>query len=119
MELILGPMKVFEPTAQKQRGSYCTSKSLFQVPVDSSYQLPQCMRLTSSIMFPGEDVENICLYKGGGYHPVKLGDIFQTQSSSTYRVLHKLGSGSFATVWLARDLSKGLGTAVMRISLFS
>lgn len=43
---------------------------------------------------------------------MKLGDCFSTlpisvSAASTlprYRVLHKLGYGSFATVWLARDL---------------
>ena len=60
-------------------------------------------------------VEDIARYRLGGYHPVKLGDCFSTfpakstnQSCTTlprYRVLHKLGHGSFATVWLARDMS--------------
>ncbi|RJE20032.1 STYKc [Aspergillus sclerotialis] len=56
---------------------------------------------------PDEDVEDICMYKPGGYHPVKLGEIFQNGGSSKYRILQKLGSGSFATVWLAEDLLKG------------
>ncbi|WEW59486.1 hypothetical protein PRK78_004960 [Emydomyces testavorans] len=55
---------------------------------------------------PEEEIENICFYKPGGYHPVKLGDIFQRGNCPAYRVLHKLGWGSFATVWLARDMLK-------------
>lgn len=52
------------------------------------------------------------MYVRGGFHPVKFGDRFRppTSSASTsgrYRVLHKLGFGSFATVWLARDLEAG------------
>lgn len=39
-------------------------------------------------------------YHPGGYHPVHLGDIFNDQ----YRVIRKLGEGSYSTVWLARDL---------------
>ena len=36
----------------------------------------------------------------GGYHPVKIGDIFH----SRYQVLRKLGWGHFSTVWLCWDL---------------
>ncbi|CAM1507169.1 Fc.00g068100.m01.CDS01 [Cosmosporella sp. VM-42] len=38
-------------------------------------------------------------YHPGGYHPVNLGDIF----NSRYRVIRKLGYGSYSTVWLAID----------------
>ncbi|KAL8655968.1 MAG: hypothetical protein Q9210_000565 [Variospora velana] len=44
-----------------------------------------------------EDLEN---YRAGGYHPVQLGDDF---SNGRYHVVHKLGRGSYSTVWLARD----------------
>lgn len=50
-----------------------------------------------TITSPCEFVE---YYHPGGYHPVVLGDIFQSQ----YKVIRKLGEGSFSTVWLARDL---------------
>ncbi|KAJ3495436.1 hypothetical protein NLG97_g3400 [Lecanicillium saksenae] len=39
-------------------------------------------------------------YRPGGYHPVSLGDVFD---GGRYRVLRKLGGGSYSTVWLARD----------------
>ncbi|KAJ5084913.1 hypothetical protein NUU61_009492 [Penicillium alfredii] len=40
--------------------------------------------------------ESLSRYQFGGYHPVMLGDIFKD-------VHHKLGWGSFSTVWLAYD----------------
>lgn len=49
---------------------------------------------------PQEEVENLERYRAGGYHPVNLGDTF---SNDRYRIIHKLGWGSYSTVWLARD----------------
>ena len=46
---------------------------------------------------PAEEIERYC---PGGYHPVHLNDLL---NDGQYEVLHKLGFGSFATVWLARD----------------
>ena len=42
-------------------------------------------------------------YRKGGFHPVHLGDQFK---KDRYTVIHKLGHGGFATVWLARDLTR-------------
>ncbi|KAM0665997.1 hypothetical protein ACQRIU_005341 [Beauveria bassiana] len=39
-------------------------------------------------------------YRPGGYHLVLLGDLF---NDGQYKVIRKLGEGSFSTVWLARD----------------
>jgi hypothetical protein len=39
-------------------------------------------------------------YRTGGFHPVHLNDTFKKER---YTVIHKLGHGGFATVWLARD----------------
>ena len=46
------------------------------------------------------ETEEIDRYILGGFHPVHLGDVFRSKNA-VYRVLHKLGWGSFATVWLA------------------
>lgn len=46
-----------------------------------------------------EDVEDLENYYEGGYHPVLLGQLYNEQ----YKIIHKLGSGGFSTVWLARD----------------
>jgi len=47
-----------------------------------------------------ERVENVEKYSTGGYHPIHLGDEF---SHGRYRVIHKLGWGTFSTIWLAKD----------------
>lgn len=47
-------------------------------------------------------------YKKGGYHPTHIGDVFSQIEGTTlprYRVIQKLGWGSYATVWLAKDLT--------------
>ena len=48
----------------------------------------------------GEDLEGYC---PGGYHPVCIGD---TYSNGRYQIVHKLGFGSYSTVWLAQDSHK-------------
>uniref|UniRef100_D8QLY2 non-specific serine/threonine protein kinase n=1 Tax=Schizophyllum commune (strain H4-8 / FGSC 9210) TaxID=578458 RepID=D8QLY2_SCHCM len=45
--------------------------------------------------------EDIVRYCRGGYHPVTIGD-FLKGARGSYRVMHKLGFGSYATVWLAQ-----------------
>ncbi|KAI5860175.1 putative serine protein kinase [Durotheca rogersii] len=52
-----------------------------------------------SITSPCEWVED---YHPGGYHPILLGDVF---NNGQYKVIRKLGEGSYSTVWLGRDLS--------------
>nr|POE94416.1 fad-dependent monooxygenase nscc [Quercus suber] len=49
-----------------------------------------------------ENVECVEMYKPGGYHPVNLGDVLGRK----YKVIHKLGHGGFAIVWLARDVEQ-------------
>ncbi|KAJ8587179.1 hypothetical protein M405DRAFT_794576 [Rhizopogon salebrosus TDB-379] len=51
-----------------------------------------------------DSVENLNDYRPGGYHPVHLGDIYPMRDNPRYRVLHKLGYGSLATIWLAKDI---------------
>lgn len=46
------------------------------------------------------DAEPLHRYKAGGYHPLHLGDRLK---SERYEVLHKLGWGGYATVWLGKD----------------
>lgn len=49
---------------------------------------------------PFDDIEDVEKYRPGGYHPVDLNDILDNK----YRIVHKLGYGGFATIWLALDL---------------
>lgn len=50
-----------------------------------------------SVGFPAEGLQQYC---PGGYHPIHLNDRLK---GGQYEILHKLGFGAFATVWLARD----------------
>lgn len=45
--------------------------------------------------------EAIARYRPGGYHPVRIGDIF---NNGKYKIVSKLGYGVYSTVWLARNL---------------
>lgn len=47
-----------------------------------------------------EEQEDSADYCRGGYHPVKIGDLFLNR----YHVTRKLGWGHFSTVWLCWDL---------------
>ncbi|KAF7351540.1 Protein kinase domain-containing protein [Mycena sanguinolenta] len=51
-----------------------------------------------------EDVEDDRNYQPGGLFPVKVGDSLGPEGSTRYRIVAKLGYGSYSTVWLARDL---------------
>lgn len=50
-----------------------------------------------NLSFPAEGIDQYC---PGGYHPIHLNDVLK---DGQYEILHKLGFGAFATVWLARD----------------
>ncbi|KAM5376126.1 hypothetical protein ACJA88_007237 [Fusarium oxysporum] len=50
------------------------------------------------------DAEPMHRYRPGGYHPVALGD---SLSDGRYKVLHKLGWGSYSTTWAAKDQTHG------------
>ncbi|RAK85729.1 kinase-like protein [Aspergillus costaricaensis CBS 115574] len=54
-------------------------------------------RRFEAISSPCEWIEE---YHPGGYHPVILGDSF---NNGQYKVIRKLGEGSYSTVWLARN----------------
>ncbi|CAK7275186.1 hypothetical protein SEPCBS57363_006551 [Sporothrix epigloea] len=49
-----------------------------------------------------EEIEDIENYAPGGYHPVEIGDVISS-GEREYEVVHKLGHGGYATVWLVRS----------------
>ncbi|PHJ24962.1 cmcg kinase (incomplete catalytic triad) [Cystoisospora suis] len=56
--------------------------------------------MESDMYFTESDDEDAKEYRKGGYHPVKVGEIYNHR----YRIEAKLGWGHFSTVWLATDL---------------
>lgn len=57
---------------------------------------------------PIEGVERLERYQPGGYYPALIGDMFKDR----YRIVHKLGQGTYSTVWLARDEQQAVYVAV-------
>ncbi|CAK7568720.1 MAG: hypothetical protein SEPTF4163_006721, partial [Sporothrix epigloea] len=49
-----------------------------------------------------DEIEDVEKYAPGGYHPVDIGDVISS-GKHEYEVIHKLGHGGFATVWLVRS----------------
>lgn len=47
-----------------------------------------------------DEQEDPADYTRGGYHLIKIGDVFNAR----YHVIRKLGWGHFSTVWLCWDL---------------
>jgi serine/threonine-protein kinase SRPK3 len=47
------------------------------------------------------ETEDIEKYEPSGFHPVHLGEMYD---DGRYKIIHKLGSGGFSTVWLAYDV---------------
>lgn len=56
--------------------------------------------LPTSVYRWQEGVEDLEGYCSGGYHPTHIGDRY---FNDRYEVVHKLGYGSYSTVWLAKD----------------
>ncbi|KAF8910432.1 kinase-like protein [Gymnopilus junonius] len=60
-------------------------------------------------------------YSPGGYHPIVIGDILGPSSggkdSKTYRIINKLGFGSYSTVWLAEKVGEEKGCVAAKVSI--
>ncbi|KAI5886663.1 kinase-like protein [Schizophyllum commune H4-8] len=59
--------------------------------------------------------EDMIRYSPGGYHPVTLGNILHGNAGA-YRVMHKLGFGSYATVWLAQRTGPSAEFVALKIT---
>ncbi|OAA43646.1 protein kinase domain protein [Metarhizium rileyi] len=57
-------------------------------------------------------VEDIDDYRPGGYHPIHIDD----RLNKRYRIVHKLGHGTFSTVWLALD-EKTTGYVAIKLGI--
>ncbi|GAA5986244.1 hypothetical protein JCM10908_006470 [Rhodotorula pacifica] len=71
-----------------------------------SQQIPLGAQASSQTSVSFESVftdeeEKLSDYEAGGYHPVRIGDVYGP--NDRYVVVRKLGWGHFSTVWLARD----------------
>ncbi len=62
----------------------------------------------------GFEAEDLTNYVPGGFHPVVLGDVLG--EDGRFRVVHKLGYGGYATVWLCHDKITNKWRAVKIIS---
>ncbi|OAR00209.1 hypothetical protein LLEC1_03172 [Akanthomyces lecanii] len=61
---------------------------------------PLSQRLSPKLVPRQQFLEEPDYYGRGGFHPISLGDTFD---SNRYIILRKLGYGQYSTVWLARD----------------
>lgn len=51
------------------------------------------------MMMAADMEEGLDKYCEGGFHPVRIGELY----ASKYSVLRKLGYGQYSTVWLVED----------------
>lgn len=57
--------------------------------------------------------EDVNLYPTGMCYPIRIGEVL----AGRYRILHKLGHGSFSTVWMAFDLTEAKDVALKILML--
>jgi serine/threonine-protein kinase SRPK3 len=50
--------------------------------------------------FADIEFEDVLQYTHKGFHPVRPGDVYH---DGRYRIIRKLGFGSYSTVWLAEE----------------
>lgn len=76
----------------------CPSRDLDHDVEESLDEAPLEQLYERGWLHDAEDREE---YRPGGFHPVHIEDKFG--ATGRYRVMHKLGRGGLATVWLCRD----------------
>jgi hypothetical protein len=82
------------------RGFFCTAALMPHSPKDDDY--------LHHLYEPIEGVEKLESYRVGGYHSMTIGDHIHNR----YQVVHKLGHGTYSTIWLVRDQKDGKYVAI-------
>lgn len=86
-------LQPYQLVGQLWHFSVCQQVSVISSQHCSCYLRYRTMPLCAS------QLEIVCCV--GGYHPVKIGDLY----NGKYHVIRKLGWGHFSTVWLCWDLT--------------
>lgn len=95
LSFIQSPPRLYSPSSQHCI-SFATMNASPPLTPPARPVLDKELRF-KTITSPCEWIED---YRPGGYHPVLLGDLF---NNGQYKVIRKLGEGSYSTVWLACD----------------
>ncbi|KAH7019705.1 kinase-like domain-containing protein [Ilyonectria destructans] len=79
----------------------CSLSPCFPLPVGSNFLQSHYSTISASPVDYGyvDGVEHLSDYRPGGYHPIHI----DHRLNKRYRIVHKLGHGTFSTVWLAID----------------
>ncbi len=75
------------------------NEELISIQQQQQQNNSQQQQQTAEMGSDNEEQEDAADYCKGGYHPVKIGDLY----AQRYHVLRKLGWGHFSTVWLCWD----------------
>ncbi|KIJ49855.1 hypothetical protein M422DRAFT_246221 [Sphaerobolus stellatus SS14] len=100
---------------EKLRSGDSQATSIF--PVAAIHDSQWIHKLTGDdILFTSMDMtEEITRYVTGGHHPVTIGDIL----NGKHRIMHKLGWGSYATVWLTQKTDGAKAFVAFNITKFN
>ena len=70
-----------------------------------------------------DTTEDITYYFPGGYHPIVIGDVLSPSGENSesgsrqYRIMHKLGYGSYSTVWLAQKTDSSETFVAVKVAM--
>ncbi|KAL1717696.1 kinase-like domain-containing protein [Schizophyllum commune] len=75
------------------------------------------LELSGFLIFPEflGFTEDVTCYRPQGYHPVKIGDVLAS-ALAQYRIMHKLGFGGYATVWLGQKLGTSRAFVALKVT---
>eukprot|EP00548_Thalassiothrix_antarctica_P012535 CAMPEP_0194161084 /NCGR_PEP_ID=MMETSP0152-20130528/78741_1 /TAXON_ID=1049557 /ORGANISM="Thalassiothrix antarctica, Strain L6-D1" /LENGTH=1067 /DNA_ID=CAMNT_0038870835 /DNA_START=245 /DNA_END=3448 /DNA_ORIENTATION=- len=101
------PLVQYRMTKENNKeGKYCSNSSVSSVEevndndeVDAYICKDGGHVSDSGSDYTDDDYEGEAGYKAGGYHPVKVGEVYNQR----YVVIKKLGWGHFSTVWMVKD----------------